>query len=96
MWVGLVFVGISLLIFIFKLYVSYDTEGGSIGMVPVLDGAVFSPLFATYGLFMWGFAKRVGMGDWIYFAFWLFTTLFAFWAICYAGKRGERGNRNDS
>jgi hypothetical protein len=45
MWVGLVLVSISLFIFIFKLSVSYDTEGGSIRMVPVLDGAMMALFF---------------------------------------------------
>jgi hypothetical protein len=96
MWPGLIFVGIALLIFIFKIYVSYDTKGGTIGMVPTLDGAIFPPPLATLGLFMWGFAKRVGAGNWIYFAVWLISTAFAFWAIYYAGKLGERSNRKDS
>lgn len=93
MWFGLLFVVLAVLLFVGKLQVSYTTNGGSLGMVPVLDGAVFPPIFATFGLVMFKFAERIGIEEWFYFAFWVIATLLAFWAIGYAGKLGERHDR---
>jgi hypothetical protein len=93
MWVGLLFVAFSLLYLRMKLHVSYTSAGGSIGMVPVLDGAVFPPIGMTFGLVMLRCAQRLGTGDWIYFVFWIVATVLAFWAINHVGNLGERDNR---
>lgn len=91
---GLAFIGAALLYFLFKLYVSYTSEGGAIGMTPVLDGAIFPPLLATFGLSLLHFAKCAGMGDWIYILLWIAMTVFGFWAISYVGHLGRKSRRH--
>ena len=86
---GVVFIIVASLILAFKLGVARSPDGGA----PVLDGIVFPPIIATVGFIMLGFARRVGTGDWIYWVLWLALTLFAFEAISYAGKVGDRDSK---
>lgn len=91
---GGLFVAISLALFIMKVGVSYDTEGGSIGMVPVLDGAIFPPVFLTFGVWMChAFPKRAFWPFWAYLLLWAGATAIATFAIVAAGNMAERGRR---
>ena len=94
MTAGLVLIGVALLIFVFKLHVSYTSHGGTQGMVPVLDGAIFPPPIATFGLSLWLKAAHISLwGSWLsYVLIWLVTTALAAWAIIAIGKLGDRND----
>lgn len=88
--IGIAFVAVAVLIFLFKLYVSFDTEGGAIGMVPITDGAIFPPLSAVTGL---SFCTK-----WHWYVlvlFWLVATTAAWWLLGLAGDLGEKAHRKN-
>jgi hypothetical protein len=77
-----------------KLYVSFDTEGGSLGMVPILDGAVIAPSFCWFGLWM---LERVGCWSglplWGYGGAWVVSVVVAGCLLELSGKVGARYHR---
>ena len=85
---------IALLWFGGKMWVSFDSEGGSIGMVPVLDGALFPPFFGwlSVGLID-GKTGWPGWPWWVHLVGWLLTTVLSWWLIGKAGEWGERRHR---
>jgi hypothetical protein len=89
--VGCFFLTAGLLYLALKLRVSFDTEGGSLGMVPVLDGAVFPPLFVWFGL---GIIQRgCGWPGWPWWAFalgWLVSVVVAGWLLARVGESGKQ------
>jgi hypothetical protein len=90
--IGLFLLIASCILFSFKVYVSYASHGGQMGMVPVLDGAIFPPIFFVFGLWAVLVSQGIVWAWWIYLLIWIGTSLFAFWAVVYAGKLGERRN----
>lgn len=87
-------VAFSLIIFVIKVGVSYDTEGGSIGMVPVLDGVVFPPIFFTFGVwFCHAFPQGNPWPFWAYLLLWVVSTTIAYFGITWAANMGERAHR---
>jgi len=92
MTAGLVLIGIALFIFVFKLYVSYTSHGGAQGMVPVLDGAIYPPPIATFGLSLWFKAAHINLwGGWLpYVLIWFVITALAAKAIIAIGNLGEK------
>lgn len=86
--VGLAFVAVGIGFYALKLRVSYDTEGGAIGMVPVLDGAIFPPLSVALGVSL---ATR-GVPHHGLYALLLYVVLvpLAYGGIAVAAERGRR------
>ena len=88
---------LATLMFAFKVYVSYDTEGGVIGMVPVLDGAIFPPAAALIGLAILQRGQTrvphpsLTLGDWLLGGLSLIVPfIIAAFIIVLAGKIGAK------
>ncbi len=86
--IGLVIVAVAIAFYAFDLYVSYDTEGGSIGMVPVLVGAVAPPMLAALGS-LYLMRGVPGRGLWA-IALYVVMVPLAYWGIDAIGQRGRR------
>lgn len=88
---GCVFMVAGILYLILKLQVSYDTEGGVHGMVPIHDASLFAPLFIWFGL---GVIQRAsGWPGWPWWGFvlgWLMSVVVAGWLLYRVGERGRR------
>lgn len=85
--IGIACIVIAVLGLIMKLWVSYETEGGAIGMTPALDGVISCPSFAILGLYFltkWNVLTL--------FMIWLAFTLLMYAAIGFAGKLGEKSH----
>lgn len=99
---GYILLVFALLWFAFKVYVSFDTEGGAIGMTPVLDGAVFPPTAAAFGVRLAFYPTVVGGrwqplsgSDWLLLGFlWLGSVVLAGLLIVWVGKVGRKVHRN--
>lgn len=83
--IGIAFIAVALYGLALKLYVSFETEGGTIGMAPILYGAIMTPLAATFG--MWFLTRWHGLHLLI---FWLLTTLLTGWLLIYVGRLGGK------
>jgi hypothetical protein len=92
--IGIVFLVVSVLYFLFKLRISFDTEGGVVGMVPVLDGAVFPSIFGWFGVSE--IERGTGWPGWPIWAYILAALLSSIvlgFGIWLAGKWGEKCHR---
>lgn len=91
LYAGCFFLMAGVLWLVLKLSVSFDTECGAIGMVPVLDGAIGPPLFGWLGL---GLINQVqgwpGFPWWGYPIGWLLSVIASGWALGWAGQRGKQ------
>ena len=93
--IGCIFLVVAALWLALKLYVSFDTEGGAIGMVPILDGAIAPPIAAWIGLHL--IQKGSGWPGWPWWGFvlgWLATVVATGWLLLRVGRFGERYHRN--
>ena len=84
----------ALLAFLFGLRTSYETEGGSIGQVPVLVWAVAPPLLAAMGLAM--IDRGVVWPWWAYAVIWPGLIYPAGVAIIKVGAWGEQRHRAEA
>lgn len=95
--IGSVISLVAILLFLGGLFISYETEGGAIGQVPVLVYAVAPPVFAVVGLAMidrgldWP-----GWPWWAYALVWLAMICPAGVAISKVGAWGERRHRAEA
>jgi hypothetical protein len=82
--------------FLWNLKVSYDTEGGAIGMVPVLAPPIFhqAPL-VTGGLFLLGRAQQWRIPWWGFVVCFLATATLAIASTIWIGRvpKGRRVGR---
>lgn len=89
--VGAVIVAFAALYFALKVYLSFTTEGGTIGQVPVLDGAVLPPFFALIGLSMVEQTSGwPGLPGWCYCLGGVVGTVAGSFIIVRAGRWGRR------
>jgi hypothetical protein len=87
----------ALLAFLNGLRISYETEAGSIGQVPVLVWAVAPPLIAVFGLIL--IHRGLGWPGWPWWAYaliWLAPIYPAGIAINKVGQWGERRHRAEA
>jgi hypothetical protein len=80
-----------------KLHVSFDTEAGRLGMVPVLDGAVIAPTFACVGVFLLDLSsQRFALPFWALLVAWVLSVFAAGWAIILVGNLGSWYHRKQA
>ena len=87
--VGLLLGG--LVIFVVKLGVSFTSEGGAEGGMPILDAAFFGPTFCWIGIAVLD-RRCVGWPGWPvwgYLLAWLLSVLLAGYALYKVGRFGE-------
>jgi len=88
---GIMMICLAHFYFIAKAYLSYTSEGGAIGMVPVLDGGFVPPFLALFGI---SFVERAtgwpGLPGWTYVLAWFVCTFLGFVAIVRFGEWGKR------
>jgi hypothetical protein len=91
---GWLFAAAGLLWLALMLYISFDTEGGSLGMVPILDSAVIAPTFFWAGV---GMLERgggwAGWPLWAYAAAWIASVIGAECLLEGVGRIGARWHR---
>jgi len=77
--IGFVLIGAAAIWFLYKLYVSYTSAGGTDFMMPVYDAALYPPILNAVGLYLvlWYFEV-----DW---SFWIFASICLGSAVLAAG-----------
>jgi NADH:ubiquinone oxidoreductase subunit 6 (subunit J) len=85
---------ITLLALVFALWLSFDTEEGAIGQVPVLAYAVAVPLSAIFTVSLVDRASPQWSAPWWgYLAGFLVAVVLTGWLISTAGIPGQRAHR---
>ena len=93
--VGFVFMCIASAGVLWALWISFDTEGGSIGQIPVLAYAVGLPLMQFLGLAIFDRAHpQWEVHWWVYIAGFPIAVILVGWLIYVAGKFGARYHKN--
>ena len=94
---GAVFIAIAAITLIFGLYISFDTEGGAIGMVPVLGYAVTAPLFGLLGYATLWFGTMGALpSGWTMLVGFPTGAFGVGWLIERMGRLGEQAHRRRS
>jgi hypothetical protein len=88
-WVGYVAIAVAVIWLLVKLYVSYDSMGGTV-MVVVYDAAVYPPIIGVVGLYFVLSAHKVNLASWIYLIIWAATTATAVGAIRLMEELGDK------
>ncbi len=76
--------------FLYKVYVSYSSAGGTDFELPVNDGAMFPPVMAVAGLYLILNACEIDWAWWVYVAIWLVLTPVAWGVIRLSQEIGDR------
>jgi hypothetical protein len=76
--------------FLYKLYLSYTSFGGTAFEMPVYDGAIYPPVVGVLGLFLVLRPYELDWSYWIYVALWVGLTILAWGAIFIAKFVGDR------
>ncbi len=87
---GFALLGIAVIWYLRKLYVSYSSAGGTDFMMPVYDAALYPPILATVGLYLVLRDFEVDLDIWIYVAIWFGSTLLAAGTIKLAELLGDK------
>ncbi len=92
LWIGIFLLGVSIASLIFGLYVSFTSEGGSIGQVPVLAYAVAFPTLLTMGFVYLRMAGQLGteFPGWILLVTFPVLVFFSGFLIIKTGNMGKR------
>ena len=88
--IGYLLMVIALGYFLYKLYVSYSSAGGTDFALPVYDGAIFPPVLCVVGLYLALRPYELDWSYWIYVALWLGLTILAWGAIRIGEEVGDR------
>ena len=96
LWIGILLLLASIGILIFGIYISFATEGGAIGQVPVLLYALAFPLFLTMGLAYLRKAGqlRVEFPEWILWAAFPVLVVLSGFLLTKAGNAGAKHHKN--
>jgi hypothetical protein len=91
-WIGIFLVIVSIASLIFGLYVSFTSEGGSIGQIPVLAYAVAFPVLLTMALGYLRMAGQLGaeLPGWILWVAFPGLVFLSGFLIIKAGNMGKR------
>jgi hypothetical protein len=76
--------------FLYKVYVSYSSAGGTDFELPVNDGAMFPPVMAVAGLYLILNAYEIDWPWWGYLAIGLVLMLVAWGVIRLSQELGDR------
>lgn len=88
--IGYLLLVVALGWFLYKLYVSYSSAGGTDFELPVNDGAMFPPVLGVLGLYLALRPFELDWSYWIYVAIWLALTILAWGAIRIGQELGDR------
>lgn len=88
-WAGAVAIAVAVIWLLVKMYVAYDSSGGTV-MVIVYDAAVFPPIISAIGLYLVLSTYKIHLAFWIYLGIWAVTTGLAAGAIRLAEEVGDR------
>lgn len=88
-WVGYIAIAVAVIWLLLKMYVSYNSAGGTI-MVVVYDAAVYPPVIGVVGLYFVLSAYKIDLALWLYVIIWAVTTGVAVGAIRLMEEIGDR------
>jgi hypothetical protein len=89
-FIGYAMIGAAAIWFLYKLYVSYTSAGGTDFALPVFDAALYPPILVAVGLYLVLPAYEVNWSVWIYIAIWVGSTVLAVAAIKLAEFLGDK------
>lgn len=87
---GYILVGVSVCWFLYKVYLSYKSAGGTDFMVSVYDGALYPPILGVVGLYFVLPTYEITWSIWIYVGIWVGATLLFAGTIRLAEEIGDR------
>lgn len=88
--VGIVALAVAAVWYFYKLYVAYSSFGGTNGMQPVNDAAMYPPMLVAFGLWWVLSTNEIQWEWWIYILIWLGGTAFALGTIKLAEILGDK------
>jgi hypothetical protein len=89
-WIGYALLVIAAIWILYKLYISFNSAGGTAYQVPVYDAAVYPPIMVAVGLFCVLRGNEVHWPVWSYVALWLALTGVTAGAIKVLEELGDR------
>lgn len=88
--IGFALLGAAVVWYLYKLYVSYSSAGGTDFMLPVFDAALYPPILATVGLYLVLRYFEIDLSIWIYVAIWFGSTILSAVTIKLAELVGDK------
>lgn len=88
-WLGYLAILVAVIWIVAKLYVAYNSAGGTI-MVVVYDAALYPPILIAVGLYFVLPTYDVELAVWIYFAIWAAVTALVAGLIRLMEELGDR------
>jgi hypothetical protein len=88
---GMLALLVAIVAFVFYLWTSYETHGGSLGQDPCIAAATIQvPLMTMLGLALLGNAGQFDFAWWVYVLIWFVETLCVAATAVGIGRLGER------
>ena len=88
--IGYALIVIATIWFLYKLYVSYTSAGGTDFQMPVYDAAMYPPIMGAVGLYLVLRVYEVEWPVWAFFAIWIGLTAVFVGAIRGMEELGDR------
>jgi len=88
--IGYAMIGVAAIWFLYKLYVSYTSAGGTDFAMPVFDAAMYPPILVAIGFYLVLGAYAVDWSVWIYIGIWFGSTVLAVATIKLAEFLGDK------
>ena len=88
--VGSILLGVAAIWFLYKLYLSYTSSGGTDLMLPVYDAAMYPPVMAAFGSYWVLGALGFDWPWWAFLLIWLVLAGLAAGAIRLAEELGDK------
>ena len=89
-WIGYAMIAIAAIWMLYKMYVSFNSAGGTDFMVPVYDAAVYPPVITCVGIYLVLRAQESSWPFWWYLISWLVLTGLVAGAIRLLEELGDR------
>jgi hypothetical protein len=87
---GYALLGIALIWYLYRLYISFTSAGGTDFMLPVNDAVLYPPIMATLGLFLVLRNREIAWSFWYYAGIWLALAVTFWGTIRLAEELGDR------
>jgi hypothetical protein len=88
--VGYICIAVALIWLCIKLYISYNSAGGTAGMMPVYDAAYYPPILIAFGLYWVLPSFKINWSIWIFVGIWLGVALLFAGAIRLMEELGDK------
>lgn len=88
--IGFALLGAAVIWYLYKLYVSYTSAGGTDFAMPVYDAALYPPILAAVGLYLVLGHFEVDLHIWIYVAIWFGSAVLVAATIKLAELMGDK------